>query len=297
MPANAFNYRATTWNMGNISGLQKRVSILLGLKDFRTRPLTGGFANAGLELVSKEEFKQKQGSSEMSHLSDDQEVRRRFQEVPLEKPVVNIGPENFPSLFNEITYLMNKIVSASVLKNGIHMNRYRVEGTDGGDAVQLIFRLTEGEPWQLLASYPSEEMAVAGANRLRRFLIGLNVVSEGLHVVEHLLLRPLAQEAHQGVTIPEDFYPFKLSVVFPAWTARFSDCAFRRIAQETVHHNCPAHVYPEFHWIDFEKMAQFEQLYKSWLDDKNDKTKSQTDIDAASKQLVSFILGMATKTP
>ena len=297
MTTNAFDYRAATWNEGNISGLQKRVGILLGLKDFRTRSLSGGFADAGLELVSEEVFKQNQDRSQGSHLDDDQDVRQRFQEVPLERPAGNGGAEDFASLFDEIAYLKNKIVSGSVLKNGIHLDRYRVESTDAGNAVQLVFRPTESEPWQLLASYTPEEKAVAGANRLRRFLIGLNVASEGFHVVEHLLLRPLAQETHQGITVPEDFYAFKLSVVFPAWTARFSDPAFRRIAQETVHQNCPAHVYPEFHWIELEKMKEFEKLYKAWLDDKSDKTKSQSANDSASKQLISFILEISTEAP
>ena len=110
-------------------------------------------------------------------------------------------------------------------------------------------------------------------------------------------MRPLAQETHQGITVPEDFYAFKLSVVFPDWTARFSDPAFRRIAQETVHQNCPAHVYLEFHWIELEQMKEFEKLYQGWMDDKSDRTKSPAAIDGVSKQLISFMIGMKTETP
>ena len=109
MTTNAFDYREATWNEGNISGLQTRVSILLGLKDFRTRPLSGGFADAGLELVSEEEFKQKQGRSQGSHLDDDQDVRQRVQEVPLRRPAGNGGTDDFASVVDEIAYLNKQV--------------------------------------------------------------------------------------------------------------------------------------------------------------------------------------------
>lgn len=298
MPTGAFNYRATTWDTGNISGLQKRVSILLGLKVFQTRALSGSFDSAGLELVSDEQFERLNGSTGLSDLDDDQElVRQRFREIPLEQPARYAGSEGFTRLFDEIVYLRNRVVCGSVLRNGIHLDRYRVGNTDGADSLQLIFRPREREQWRLLASYSSDEEAVTAANGLRRFLIGLNVESEGLHILEHILLRPLGQESHEGMMVPGDFYSFKMSVVFPAWTARCHDQAFRRVAEETVEQNCSAHVYPQFHWLEFEKMKQFEVLYKSWLELKCDETTASEHMDAASMELISFILEIGDGTP
>jgi len=298
MSREAFNYRAITWDTGNISGLQKRVSILLGLKVFQTRALSSAFADAGLELVPEEQFKRLHGDSGGLDLGDDQgAARQRYREIPPELPTDNSDSEVFARLFDEIAYLKNKVVSGSILRNGIHLDRYRVGSTEGEDSLQLIFRPNEGEQWRLLASYSSEEEAETAANGLRRFLIGLNVGCEGLHLVEHILLRPLARESHDGITVPADFYSFKLSIVFPAWTARCYDPPFRRVAEETVEQNCPAHVYPEFHWLEFERMKHFEELYKNWLDLKYDETTVLERIDGASKELISFILETGAQRP
>lgn len=291
MPTGAFNYRVAAWHTGNISALQKRVGILLGLDVLETRSLSSVFAEAGLELVSEERFEWLGAGADGTDLNDSQgAIRQRFREIPLERPDNNGTSESLVRLFEEIIYLKNKVVSSSILKNGIHLGRYRVGSSDGVDSIKLIYRTNEGESWRILAAYSSEQEAVTAANGLRRFLIGLNVASEGLHILEHILLRPLAAEFHTEITVPADYYSFKLSVVFPAWTARFSDPAFRRVAVEAVEQNCPAHVYPEFHWLDFEPMEQFERLYKNWLDLKCGETTGPEQIDRASKQLISFIL-------
>lgn len=300
MLTSAFNYHETAWNTNNISGLQKSIGIHLGLRDFRTRPLTSAFADSGLDLVSEESADQSHGSAEGLDLVGNQAgIRQRFREVPLEpaveQPAGDNGPKGTDKLFDEIIYLKNKVVSGSILANGIHLDRYRVEIPDNQGTSQLIYRPAEGDQWRLLASYSSEEEAITAANKLRRFLVGLNVASEGLHILEHILLTPKAQESHDGIKVPEDFYSFKLSVLFPTWTARFNDPSFRRVAEETVQLNCPAHVHPEVHWLEFEKMKQFEELYKSWLDLKCDESSSPEQIDGASKQLISFILGTETQ--
>ena len=298
MPTGAFNYRATTWDTGNISGLQKRVSILLGLKVLRTRALSDSFDAAGLELVSEEQFQRLPRSTGGFDLNGDQEgVRQLFREIPLEQPADHGDSEDPARLFAEIVYLKSNVVCGSILRNGIHLDRYRVGHMDAEDSLHLIFRANEGEPWWPLASYSSEKDAVAAANGLRRFLIGLNVASEGLHLLEHILLRPMAKESHDGMAIAGAFYSFNMSVVFPAWTARFSDPAFRRVAEETVQQNCPAHVCPEFHWLEFEKMKQFEVLYRRWLDLKCDESASPEGVDSASQHLIKFFLEMGVGTP
>ena len=54
--------------------------------------------------------------------------------------------------------------------------------------------------------------------------------------------------------------------------------------------NCPAHIYPEFHWYDFEQMYDFEELYKQWLDVRSDETASAQQRNAAAEDLLGFLL-------
>jgi len=69
-----------------------------------------------------------------------------------------------------------------------------------------------------------------------------------------------------AIPLDSEFYSSRISVVFPAWSARFSDPDFRNLAQETVCRNLPAHLYPEFHWLDFIAMRDFEQRHRLWLE-------------------------------
>jgi hypothetical protein len=113
--------------------------------------------------------------------------------------------------------------------------------------------------------------------------------SEGCHMLEHILLRPVSGQSH-GIEIPDDFYSFKVSILFPSWTRRFSDSEFRKLAEETVRLNCPAHVSPVFHWLGRERMPRFESLYKNWLEIKRDPDASNGKRDEASRDLIKFLL-------
>lgn len=123
-------------------------------------------------------------------------------------------------------------------------------------------------------------------------MIHLNIESEGVHLVEHILLRPVGKPQHDGVAIPDgqDFYSFRLTIIFPSWTARCHDHTFRLLAEETVRQNCPAHIYPEVHWLDFEKMCEFEHRYKTWLATRTVTGVPHTKMNAAARALIEFLL-------
>jgi len=289
----AFNYLEASWNSGNNSILQKRVGILLGLRFLQTRSLTDVFVERGLELISDEPVDQSEGGAgelELADLSEmEASIYQSFQEVPTEEST----GINEDRLFNEITFLKDNSLSDSILRNGIYLDRYLVGSTGEDEYFHLLFRRDQRELWWNLASYGTREEAVTSANDLSRLLIRLNVESEGLHIVEHILLRPLGTEpVGRDIEVPDDFYPFTISVVFPGWTARFHDAAFRRLAEETVQLNCPAHIYPEFHWLDFQRMREFEGLYQQWLETKSSDRANPQEVDAASTQLIKFILDM-----
>ena len=287
MRTSAFNSRDPAWETDNVSGLQKKVSILLGLNGFQTRSLTTAFAEAGVELLTKERFEELHGAAAEGELVAAQaEIRQRFLEVPL---TGTTGAEA-GRLFEEIVYLKHKAVSGPALRLGVHLDRYRVGRADSSDPFQAIFSPGDNEGWRILGAYDSEDEAVASVNALRRFLIRLNVASEGFHIVEHILLRPLGQDAHQGIRVPDDFYSFKLSVLFPGWTARFQTPEFRKLTEETVQSHCPAHIFPEFHWLDLDKMQEFEGLYRRWLDTIGQGSEPAETRNAAAKELIGFLL-------
>jgi hypothetical protein len=119
-------------------------------------------------------------------------------------------------------------------------------------------------------------------------MVRLNRDSEGLHVVEHLLLRP--RGVRTATLRSPDFYACRLSVVLPRWPARFAEVGFCRLVQDTVRQNCPAHVLPTFVWLDLEPMRQFERLHAQWLDQLGRRDDGFRALNDTAPQLSDFLV-------
>lgn len=106
--------------------------------------------------------------------------------------------------------------------------------------------------------------------RLRRKL-GLEAPAERFYVVEHILLRPLADDLQQQVPIVadprlKDPYSLQISFVFPDWSPRFKNSDFRAFIERTVREETPAHLILNIHWLGQSAMTAFETAYQDWLD-------------------------------
>ncbi len=292
--AAAFNCREISWNSANTAGLKKKVSILLGIRHAENRSLVDIFVEKGLELLTDDQFQSvKEGTVALEYVdlaAASDRIDHEFLEIPRRDPEAEAYDER--KLFNEIIFLRNNSVGGSILRNGIYLDRYRVGSRGGSNDFQLVFKAGDEDRWEYLSAFAQIEDAVRAANALRRLLVKLNIESEGLHLVEHLLLRPTAQAAYADV--PADFYPFKMSVIFPAWTARFHEKEFRMLAEETLRLNAPAHLYLECYWLEFSEMNAFEVCYKKWLDkkwleDKVDHEENAEALDEAAKGLIDLL--------
>ncbi|PSR18576.1 hypothetical protein C8255_06745 [filamentous cyanobacterium CCP3] len=121
------------------------------------------------------------------------------------------------------------------------------------------------------------------------------VDDEGLHALEHILLRspssdpspepespgnpfptlPIHFPADYGLKVPDDSlrhpldpYSFWLTVVLPAWPLRFQDRAFRQFVERTLRLEAPAHIALKVAWLDLYQMSAFEAAYRQWLEQK-----------------------------
>ncbi len=296
--AGAFNYREVSWNTENTAALKKKVSLLLNIRYAHNRSVIDNFIEKGLVLLTDDRYKSvKEGTVALEYvdLGDIQDrIDQQFRPIPLR----DITSPDEGELFEKIVFLKHNSISGSILRKGIHLDRYRLGRTGEGDRFQLVFKPGEDDRWEYLGSFSSVDETVSVANDLRLFLIQLNIESEGLHLLEHLLLKSLGKAEHDGV--PEDFYPFRMSVLLPAWTSRFYDKAFRLLLEETLRLNAPAHIYLEFYWLDFHRMDAFEVLYKKWIDQKwkVQETGSEEDIeslDRVSKSLIDFLMSQGTE--
>jgi exonuclease VII small subunit len=75
-----------------------------------------------------------------------------------------------------------------------------------------------------------------------------------------------------GREIVEDFFNLRMTVVLPAWTARFQNKIFRSYVMKLFIDNSPAHMRLHFKWLGIKEMDDFEILFFKWLNAINDNT-------------------------
>jgi len=280
----AADYMQEAGAEGNVSGLQKKISLLMGLNDFDTdRSLTGSILKNKILLTPDPAA----GAAAPAAQDAQGEAVRAM--PPEEKEA------------REALSLHNGRISISMFRRGVNLTNYVL--TQKGARVAVGFRARENAPIWHLAEGRDLRQATLFAHQFRNALVKLNLQCEGLHVVEHLLLRPQGSGAgHEGPTVAPDFYACRISVVFPAWTTRFSNVEFRKSAEEAICRNLAAHIFPEFYWLDFADMHIFEKYHDAWRVALQKWAKvGQTDSDfaamnAASGKLIAFLQKKSAQT-
>jgi hypothetical protein len=249
--------RRSLGRRGNSSALQQRVSLLLAFKYHHSRLLMTAMREAQIGVA--DENAAPAGTGKLPPT-----VRPPTLWSPRRRRVVDgMGPDLASAaraLAAHFSDLDLRALPPALLRSAVHVERYRhIDAQSvwlGGDDKQACWRL------RLRSRHVSAE---AAAICLHEFACRLQLEGEGMHVIEHVLLRPLAGN---DPDIPDDFYPYRLTAVFPAWTARGNDASFRRVAKETLALNAPAHLRLQTLWLDAAAMLRFERSYAAWLEAK-----------------------------
>lgn len=111
---------------------------------------------------------------------------------------------------------------------------------------------------------------------VQRFIAEFNKECDslGLHLIEHVLLRPRSNQfALAPVCLDpacdfcgeEDPYSFRISVVLPYWPVHFKSLAFRSYFEDILRREAPAHTTVKVCWINNEAMYEFDNAYKAWV--------------------------------
>lgn len=245
----------------NISGLQRQVGHLLGLRSAATRALTAPLSEHGRALADD-------AAQAGSTLEPPGGLR-----LVLDRDWQAGDAATLRAAALQMAPLRGRNLPGPLLRAGLYRDRY-LWAPGGADGRQLVLGPDEQGRWWPLAGCASERDAVQAAQGLRHLLLEIDQASEGLHVVEHLLLRPLERPADRPADCPADsptaaeqaFFSGRVSVLLPAWPERFSRPGFRAFAEETVALACPAHLHAACLWLPFEAMQRFEAMYRQWLD-------------------------------
>jgi hypothetical protein len=288
--ASGYNYKQVSWNTENIAGLKFKASVLLGFQFHHNRSLTIAFTKHGLELIPDETLARfNQGTVEIQYVDPSdigERIKTPFQRIEFKHQAEPLKDMEIRRLFRKIIFLKSNFLNESFLVNGLDFNNYRI-GRFSDNSWQIILKPHATSRWCYLASFRHKESALKTANHLRYFVKTLNILSEGMHLVEHLLLR----EGCRGGEF-DDFYFLRASVVLPSWPARCTNAGFRRLAEETIRLNGPAHIAIDFYWLGFQQMLEFEILYHDWLEKKRG---NGPDTQALARKLVQFFMDHSSR--
>ena len=268
-----FNCLGDSGGAASVSPLQQRVGILLGFDD-HARSLRPSWAGEPLTLI-----KPAAGEGEMDDGAIDDAMDDRLLPVP-PLPHAEGGEPLAPVLL-----MPADAFDETMFGHGAVLSNYRLS-LNGGET-RLYCR--GARRWVALGAYADALEAARAAHASVASLVALNRQCEGMHLVEHILLRARGAPGANGSGVPAVFFVSRISVVLPRWTLRCTDSDFRNFVEETIREHCPAHLYASFLWLAPALMAQFESLHGTWEQALRRGHTAGDALEEASLALVGFL--------
>jgi hypothetical protein len=286
----AFNYRppepAGLWDTDNVSGLEKRVSRLLGIDNYLRRNLACAALFDALFSTGEigNDFRVEIKSATNEILFKSKAI------FPSREAALDEARKIFPQMRQEQTYSVDS----------------------GGGAGQVFFAFQAGgAALQHDELFNNEAEAV---QRIHKIIERYDEIlyseeacdQEGFHLIEHLLLRPRSdQDELMEVCLrsdcefcgEEDPYSFRISVILPAWPKRFNDLHFRSLFERTLRGECPAHIHARICWIGNEQMMELDQKYRAWIRAFSQKEVDKNQLRDAQGELIRLLQELKTVYP
>lgn len=292
----AFNYfnrkPKDLWNTTNVAGVQKRIARLAGIKDYSRRNLSESFVEV-YDLIDSDGKKVYRWS-----------IKNLKNEIVLSATVNYKTPERAQ---NEMYLAVVKIIETP---EKIITQAFNKTVTDEQEIGNFEIQISEAGKYSF--DIINKEAAPSGTDRIiaRAFteydsqeklkeaildiikFMTTDFTEEGMFIVEHILLRPpftgdIVPEGEEPDYLfmpictddctscqPVDPYSFRVTVVLPGWTYRFSNPDFRNFLEELVRKEIPAHILARICWIGYRKnevdkteneMILFEEAYHNFL--------------------------------
>lgn len=316
----AFNYykqeEAQLWNTDNVSGFQKRVSRLVGSKNYSRRNLTTSFVEI-VENLNKYTWviKNEQGlillRSARNFDTADEAIKNLFFVIEL---VIQISEKNIEKRFEE------------AIEDGAIIENIKISKSISGERFRT--RIINPEEPESSEDYFIASMGrtFEGKDGLKKGLLETfsfvksELSEEGMFLIEHMLLRPdvtkntSENETFLPICADEcddcsiDPYSYRVSIVIPGYTYRFSNPDFRRYMENIIKEELPAHILPRICWVGHRKgvvkddendLLCFETAYEDYLLSKTNLEQGQPNniLDNKHENLINAMSKLNTIYP
>jgi uncharacterized protein YegP (UPF0339 family) len=282
-----------------VAGVQKRIARLIGMKDYNRRNLSNSF----VEFYDPDE-------------GDDKEIYR-WRIRNSNGDIILSATENYPVqlLAEQEMYLaVLKIIETSpetiedaftqTIKDEDEVGNFEIQQSETGkysfDVINLEAPANSSD--RIIARqytyYETQEELKTALLEIIEFMTK-EFSEEGMFLVEHILLRPdvtktnVSQDVFMPICTdncescdPVDPYSYRISIVLPGWTYRFSNPDFRNFLEELIRKELPAHVLARICWVGYRlgklpdeenQMVLFEKKYKDFLLSKTNSGQAQDE--------------------
>ncbi len=189
----AANIEATFGDDDSISGLERRIAMLLGFKPTRRKLAV----LPGSNKVKLKEAKEKPANAQDRTLNWGDDKLELLLTDDLDKLVIDktaspTGAFVFKGPKDQVV--------AETLYHGIDIKNYKIGPLKVNDSNKhaIVFKAPEAEKWQLISLHDSSKEAIAALDKLIAFLVKQSVESEGCYLVEHTLLQTNLEEKRFG---------------------------------------------------------------------------------------------------
>ncbi|MCG8472814.1 MAG: hypothetical protein MI742_13310 [Desulfobacterales bacterium] len=250
------NYKSNSKGRPEKSPVEERLEILFGFTLNQSGSLTLPITRDGLKLISDEAFLSIDDGALAVGLGKEGEELTHLYPVVGSRAETKITCDDIAELKELIAPFRRNLLFESLLRHGTKRSYYRLAITSTCNEVKLLFNLNGS--WLFMGSAETKKHAVRLVHLLRYYLIFLNMATEGLHLVEEVLLSPPVLEEKSPGNNKQQINPQILHIICPDWTDRFFDSGFRTLFMETASSHLPVHLMPRFHFLSFEEMISFE---------------------------------------
>ena len=294
------------WDTGNVSGVEKRIARLSGMKNYFRRNLSTSYADiyefSASPLAYKWKIKNKVGHTILSSVREYDSIphaaNELYQAVLL---MIETSEEKIKDVFEQGVIPGTIVDNVELLKSGSGNYYFKVINPDITNPLDpdrvvarqhMYFPLAEGLEKSVLSTIE---------------FMKYDFTDEGAFVVENILLRPDVKERPDGSGKPinldaqflpvcaedcgeccsPDPYSFRVSFVLPGFTERFSQPAFRIFMENLIREEMPSHIIPKICWIGQRKgvvpdnenqLMLFETAYREFLESLTDADQQQDPV-------------------
>lgn len=299
------------WNTGNVAGAVKRIARLSGMKNYHRRNLVNEYV-AITGVTGSYGWTIKDDSGNLILWSTHQNypaIEEAVESLYLATLLIT------ETTFEEVEQVLGDLQPGTyVIAGNLELEQL--------SASSFFFRVVNpnvspSDPSRIVAAshdyYVSIETFKAGIENVLNF-IKYRFTEEGMFLLEHILTRPMKEDAPASEFLPFcaddcanscciDPYSFKVTIVLPGYTERFSSMDFRAFMEQLICEEIPAHIIPKICWVGNRKNAvpdnkndllNFENAFRSFLEVKTD---PNNDISQQLEELIDKMRDLNTIYP